>query len=277
MGWKARRNGRMYYYRSVRTGTGVRSEYVGTGALAELIAYNTQELSQVVQVARQQWTQDVARNNAFGRTVACWLRAVHRYIDMTIRMWGYHQHKRQWRLARGRNDAMKTADFEPAQHVTHERVMELVLADKLTADQQRELEIGLRAHPSIVANLGDMGAVVRQQLILGMSGRPGMGIVWFARTKTLRKELGFDEATPAEQLVIDTIVTCWLHLQWTTFAYQTFAQQGGTPVQVAVWENRLSAVQNRFARQVELLSRLRYLGSRVQQINIAQHMVVSNT
>jgi hypothetical protein len=276
MGWKKRRNGRTYYYRSVRTSSGVRSEYVGAGATAELLADGDKELARQAKLKQAVWAQEVARFSAVDKDLAQWLRAVRHVVHMTLRCWGYRQHKRQWRLARRREEAMDTINTDQEVEVTHDRVMKLITAKALTPEQHDELEAGLKCHPSIVNNLGDLGAILRLQLISGMTKQPGIAVVWNARLRALRNEMGYAEATTSERLVIDTVVTCWLHLQSVERAYQSFCQQGGTPVQVATWEGRLSAAQNRFARQVELLAKLRYWGSRVNQINIAQNMIVSN-
>jgi hypothetical protein len=276
MGWKKRRNGRIYYYRSVRTSSGVRSEYVGAGATAELLADGDKELARRTKLEQTKWAKDVATYNAAEQEFNQWLRAVRHVVHMKLRSWGYRQHKRQWRLARRRDEAMDTINTEKEAEITRDRVMKLTKAKTLTPEQHDELEAGLKCHPSIVNNLGDLGAILRLQLVSSMTKQPGIAVVWNARLRALRNEMGYAGAAPSERLVIDTVVTCWLHLQSVERAYQSFCQQGGTPVQVATWEGRLSAAQNRFARQVELLARLRYWGSRVNQINIAQNMIVSN-
>ena len=277
MGWKERRNGRRYYYRSVRTSTSVNSEYIGTGAIAEAIAESNEALAQLTTFLRRVWQEEIVQSKRADEELTRWLESVQRYTHATLRIWGYHQHKRQWRLARRRQEAVKSKNQTTEPKITRDQVMELVKAKTLTPEQWSELENGLKHNPSIVNNLGDMGVVVRQQLVHGIKHQPGVGVVWNARTQALRDEMGYASANPAERLVIDSVATCWLQLQLVTVAYQSFCQGGGTATQVATWETRMTAAHNRFARQVELLAKLRYWGSRVQQVNIAHNMIVTNT
>ena len=99
MGWETRGNGR-YYYRKVRDGGRVRSEYLGAGVVAELLA----EVDDLDRQRRQ--LEDEARRaevDAERRTAAA-LAEVDRMVQtMTAAVLiaeGYHTHRRQWRRQR---------------------------------------------------------------------------------------------------------------------------------------------------------------------------------
>ena len=99
MGWETRGNG-SYYYRKVRTGGRVRSEYVGAGLVADMLAdidNDGRHDAQVQQQARQ------AEAEAERRTAAA-LAEVDRMVQtMTAAVLiaaGYHTHRRQWRRQR---------------------------------------------------------------------------------------------------------------------------------------------------------------------------------
>ena len=106
MPWKQRGNNR-YYYRSVREGGRVRSEYIGAGKLAPLVA----ELDQLDRERRQQerWEAQRARN-AFAELAATpdaiilLLEQAQRAVAAALVEAGYHQHKRQWRKKRATKD-----------------------------------------------------------------------------------------------------------------------------------------------------------------------------
>ncbi len=99
MGWETRGNGR-YYYRKVRDGGRVRSEYLGAGVVAELLAEADDLDRQRRQLDTEEW-QDVI--NAERRTVAT-LAEVDRMVQgmaaAVLIAAGYHTHRRQWRRQR---------------------------------------------------------------------------------------------------------------------------------------------------------------------------------
>ena len=99
MGWETRGSGR-YYYRKVRDGGRVRSEYLGAGVVAELLAEADDLDRQRRQLDTEEW-QDVI--NAERRTVAT-LAEVDRMVQgmaaAVLIAAGYHTHRRQWRRQR---------------------------------------------------------------------------------------------------------------------------------------------------------------------------------
>ena len=99
MGWETRGSGR-YYYRKVRDGGRVRSEYVGAGVVAELLAEVDDLDRQRRQLEDEAW-QDVI--DAERRTVATLAEVDGMVQGMTAAVLiaaGYHTHRRQWRRQR---------------------------------------------------------------------------------------------------------------------------------------------------------------------------------
>ena len=101
MGWEERR-GHSYYYRSVREGKRVRKEYVGGGALGQLVA-------QLDELERLQGKEEEAswkeeRQRLEGR--AGFLRELEEAVEILTRAEllasGYHRHKGTWRMLRER-------------------------------------------------------------------------------------------------------------------------------------------------------------------------------
>lgn len=107
------RNGRQYYYRKVwRDGT-CRSEYIGSGETAALIA----QLDSVDQERRQleaaQQRQARAEFAELARTppeLAALLSDARRATAEALEAAGYHQHKRQWRKQRGNKNQSQVAE-----------------------------------------------------------------------------------------------------------------------------------------------------------------------
>ena len=100
MGWETRGNGR-YYYRKVRDGGRVRSEYLGAGLLVEMLA-DIDDLDR-----QQRQLEDEARRaevDAERRTAAALAevdRMVQTMTTAALIAAGYHTHRRQWRRRRG--------------------------------------------------------------------------------------------------------------------------------------------------------------------------------
>lgn len=96
MGWETRGNG-TYYYRKVRDGGRVRSEYIGAGPVAEALAgldalgRDEAELNRATWSAMLQAERHRASALAEAELVA---RAMTTAVLIAA---GYHTHRRQWR------------------------------------------------------------------------------------------------------------------------------------------------------------------------------------
>jgi len=99
MGWEQRR-GRSYYYRKVREGGRVRSEYVGSGIVAQICAGHDEDKRrdrQARQAADHATRQAEAVIDRQLRDAESALVAITR---ATLLSAGYHMHKGQWRKKR---------------------------------------------------------------------------------------------------------------------------------------------------------------------------------
>lgn len=82
---------------------------------------------------------------------------------------------------------------------------------------------------------------------------------WRERVKEMKRDLGHDEASPAEQLLIVHAVLCWLQLGFIEFKYSHVLAEGVTLAQGRMWDRRVSMAQRRFTRALTELARLRAL------------------
>src|SRR4051794_5347730 len=100
MGWKLI-NGRPYYYRSVRDGSCVRTEYVGGGEVAGLAA-QLDAMRRGEEAAQQQAERaERERVESEERALTEWFDRVEAMADVAMAAAGYHQHHRgEWRRAR---------------------------------------------------------------------------------------------------------------------------------------------------------------------------------
>lgn len=99
MGWETRGNG-SYYYRKVRDGGRVRSEYVGAGMIADMLAEVDADSRHDAQVQQQARRAEVDAERRTAATLAEVDRMVQDMTAAALIAAGYHAHRRQWRRQR---------------------------------------------------------------------------------------------------------------------------------------------------------------------------------
>lgn len=99
MGWETRGNG-SYYYRKVRKGGRVVSEYIGAGDVAELLAKSDELDRQRRQLEAAEWRSIVEADRRQERTLAEIDTLVRATVAGVMIANGYHTHRRQWRKTR---------------------------------------------------------------------------------------------------------------------------------------------------------------------------------
>ena len=96
MGWESRGNGR-YYYRKVRYGDRVVSEYVGAGQVAEIVAQLAEGEREEAERHREADRQAIQQAEA-ADTELVRLSDTFRHLTIAIlEQVGFHRHKGQWR------------------------------------------------------------------------------------------------------------------------------------------------------------------------------------
>ncbi len=100
MAWSWRGNGR-YYYRNVRDDGHVKTEYIGTGPLAELIAETDAEQRAEREAKRRLWRQKRDAMDVIDTRVDDWWDATTMLLKTQLYAEGYYQHDRgEWRQRR---------------------------------------------------------------------------------------------------------------------------------------------------------------------------------
>jgi len=99
MGWETRGNGR-YYYRKVRDGGRVISEYIGGGVLAEAYAELDADARGDSAAARAAWSETVQAERQHDAALAEVDELVQGMTAAVLIAAGYHTHGRQWRRQR---------------------------------------------------------------------------------------------------------------------------------------------------------------------------------
>jgi hypothetical protein len=131
----------------------------------------------------------------------------------------------------------------------------------------------LDERPEIWSIFADANKFVQDKIIGSLLGGRVSELSARKGADVVRDELGYENVSQLERLLIDHLVTCWLRLQDVEWRYQTIVcgSESRPIYQVDWWERRLSATQRRYLRACETLARVRKLtrGTRPVQVNIA--------
>lgn len=157
------------------------------------------------------------------------------------------------------------------------RLLATVNAQKPSKAQLAELREELERAPALVGVLGDMSGQLRNKIIEAMAPQPGLHIAVRKQVEQMAKELGTEQASPLERMLIDQVVIAWLRWQSVEWRYQNDFAQSITLTKGIYLEKRLTAAHRRYLQAIESLARVRRLLARAPvQINIAQQQVVQN-
>jgi hypothetical protein len=94
------------------------------------------------------------------------------------------------------------------------------------------------------------------------------------RIRRLRKDLEGEEPSPLESLLVDRIISCYLHVNFAENEY-TDSVAPGTSLKVAKYmQKRLDHANRRYIAAIKALAQIRKMGPAVQ-INIAQQQLIA--
>ena len=96
MGWELR-NGKRYYYRKIRQGRRVISEYVGAGEFAELL-FEIDGLDRADKtLSRIAWKDEKDEVKKLNKDINQFIKVINGMARASLLTFGYHPHKGQWR------------------------------------------------------------------------------------------------------------------------------------------------------------------------------------
>ena len=139
------------------------------------------------------------------------------------------------------------------------------------AEDVQALRGYLEEHPEVWRVFGDMAEFAYKRLVDVSAGdqvalREALKVGRLA----MRQDLGYEQASALDRLLIDQVVLCWLRLHYVEF-HHTAISNRDTPLPLRDhWERKLSATQRRYLRACETLARVRRLRLPSMQINIGK-------
>ena len=91
------------------------------------------------------------------------------------------------------------------------------------------------------------------------------------RVKEMREQLGYEESSPLERILIEQILVCWVNLYVLEINSATKLCESHSTETGLYWDRRLTGAQRRFRRASESLARVRKLSRNTPalQFNIA--------
>jgi hypothetical protein len=238
-----------YYYQSQRVNGRIVYTYYGAGEVAELIA----RYDQIEQSRREMERMDRDSFNAQAQSPAeldAYSAAVRATVADVLGRLGFHQHKRQWRRQR-----MNEIEKESVAR----RAADLFFNRKPTKAEMQEYKQLLNEHTAMVRTFGDLAVASGKMLLMVFKEHETMRVGASLRIDQLRTELGFEESTALERLLIDEIVLCWLDHYRIEISYAQQTKESFTLPALEQWEHVLTSKQRRYLRAVESLARVRRL------------------
>lgn len=121
-----------------------------------------------------------------------------------------------------------------------------VLNEKCFKDDPEEEDLEslrefLNQYPEAYSMAFELSRIVELKIIREVSPKPGYAIYIEANTGQLRKEMGYENSSTLEKVLIDNVINCWLRLQLVELSPpqpRNFRHD--------VREDRLTSAQNRF-------------------------------
>lgn len=99
MGWEQRGN-QSYYYRKMRQGHRVISEYIGTGEGARLLYFIDESEREEARIDQITWKKIKLENQTTDLEIDKLNHKINTLVKATMLASGYHTHKGQWRKLR---------------------------------------------------------------------------------------------------------------------------------------------------------------------------------
>ena len=133
-----------------------------------------------------------------------------------------------------------------------------------------ELRRILAEDPVLWRCAGDLAELATLELINSQTPTVFMRESLTRGLEVLRDSLGYGRSSAIEGLLIEHIALCWARLFLMELTYTSTWNRGSVAVaQAKFMESRLNHTQRRYLRACETLARIRRMGPRALQVNIA--------
>lgn len=129
----------------------------------------------------------------------------------------------------------------------------------------------LKEHPELYQQITDMAMTTAHNLVASSKSTELLKTVLLHDRRIRLEELGYDQASPLEKMMIEQVVLCWMRHNLLECSFYDKMGQFRSMEQSLSLEKQMSISQQRFTRACESLARIRKLArnSPGLQVNIA--------
>ena len=164
--------------------------------------------------------------------------------------------------------------------MSHAEFMRIAHSSKPSEADLADLRRFLKARPEKLDTTLSFATQALNRLIdTAYDDQPATAVILKENCSRLRQRLGWESASPLEQLLIEQCVLSWVRVQHLEIVVSTLqAHHGSSPIQLTTWTRLLDSAQRRHLRAIETLARIRALAVRtpaILQVNVAQQQVIT--
>ena len=145
--------------------------------------------------------------------------------------------------------------------------------DHPTKEDKWAFQEALEEYPNMWRAVGNMAHNAATNTIYSVNGPESLKLSLVHGWHAIQGELGAEDASPVEKLLIEQVALAWVRHYLVEYAYTDVMHEGGSFKLGNYWEKRLSASQRRLLRACETLARVRKINLQAIQINIANQQV----
>lgn len=269
MGWEVRGQ-QKYYYGKMRLQGKVVSCYLGKGRIAEVFSSVDETCRLDKQLKKEQirlekeWEQEAFRE--INQPIDEVLNKTYKLLTATLLITNHYCHKGQWRKAR----VKLVKEGEPMQlEVCIDKSKDLdkqfqSLLDKATGKEPESLEISelrrfLRNNPEIWNRLRTLYDITFSNFLSKEYIEPVAVELIRPKLKELKQQLGYNNATSLERLIIEGVILSYLRWITTEIKYINLVNENHSFDKGLYWAKRLNNAQRAYLRACETLARVRKL------------------
>jgi hypothetical protein len=118
-------------------------------------------------------------------------------------------------------------------------------------------------------SIGVLASRVESMLISNCMSGKGSRVVLAHEIKQMRKNLGYDEATGIEKVLIDRIVLCWLRVQRCEMLRAAVDRGSQLLTHLEFYDKQLHRAHSRYLKSIEELAKIQFLMSRTHPSRLA--------